>query len=230
MVEIPDKLKEVADEVHAKGEPFPVTVRAFLSWFGVQRRGSYVVKDVRRCLRSVKMITDPSFEVTYLDEEILLRAREDKNAEKTDGAKTADSIAEGGSVADPVPRIGMLDAANRLPLSIDRDSEVVEAQTLMLMNDYSQLPVMQGDRNVDGLISWRSIGAARALARECSHVRQCMDIKVTILGKDTALFDAIQVISDKEVILVSDEQKRICGLVTDLPPKNWTIVHESSPA
>ena len=28
----------------------------------------------------------------------------------------------------------------------------------MLLNDYSQLPVMTGDRTVHGLISWKSIG------------------------------------------------------------------------
>jgi len=84
----------------------------------------------------------------------------------------------------------------------------------MLMNGYSQLPVVQNDRKVDGMISWKSIGEARALNRECDTVRQCMDTSTEVLDSDMSLFDAIKVIAEKEVVLVRGPDKRICGLVT----------------
>jgi CBS domain containing-hemolysin-like protein len=82
------------------------------------------------------------------------------------------------------------------------------------MNDYSQLPVMQGDRNVDGLISWRSIGRARiSEGKACKHVRECME-RAEIVSSDTHLFDAINVIAKKEIVVVRNSENRIAGLVT----------------
>jgi CBS domain containing-hemolysin-like protein len=108
----------------------------------------------------------------------------------------------------------MLKAANTQPLIVSRDAEVTEAITLMLMNDYSQLPVMQGDRNVDGLISWRSIGKTRiGEGKVLKVVRECME-KPEIISSDTHLFDAVNIIAQKEVVLVRNSEGRIAGLVT----------------
>ena len=64
----------------------------------------------------------------------------------------------------------------------------------MQMKDYSQLPVMQGDREVKGVISWKSIGSRYAMAGECAVVRQCLEpARETTL--DTPLLDAISDIS-----------------------------------
>ena len=50
----------------------------------------------------------------------------------------------------------MLEAANRpngVP-TITRDKTVEEATTLMMTHRYSQLPVTQDMRRIDGMISW----------------------------------------------------------------------------
>src|SRR5208283_215868 len=52
--------------------------------------------------------------------------------------------------ADPTYRVGKLAAANRSPVSVKPDGSIAEATTLMLMNDFSQLPVMQSDVSVKG--------------------------------------------------------------------------------
>jgi hypothetical protein len=41
----------------------------------------------------------------------------------------------------------------------------------MLLHDYSQLPVLSGDRTVKGMVSWRSIGKAFAINRNGTEVR-----------------------------------------------------------
>lgn len=169
-------------------------------------------------------MTEPDFELAYIDGLIEIKPSLPEIPVETASAKFADlQIVEeveevslfvsGGSVSDPVSRIGMLEAANTKPISVTRDSEVREATTLMLMNDFSQLPVMQNERDVDGIISWKSIGAARALNRECRYVRDCME-KVEVLNFDTYLFTAVGSIADKEVVLVRNKEKKITGLVT----------------
>ena len=83
----------------------------------------------------------------------------------------------------------------------------------MLYHDYSQLPIMQGERDLRGAVSWRSIGRTLSLRRECASVQDCME-DATVIGSDTSLFAAIPAIVEKEYVFVRDASKRIAGIVT----------------
>lgn len=224
MARIPSQLQQAADQVHQNGKPKMVRVKDLLSWFQAQRRGVLVVREIRSALRRAKLVTVPDFEVAYIDQRIKLKATETVNkraavstevvVEEPTGNDSTYEAVVGGSVPDPAPRIGMLKAANTPPTTVTRDTEVSQAITLMLMNDYSQLPVMQGDRNVDGLISWRSIGRTRiGEGKACKYVRDCME-KPEIVTSDTHLFDAVNIIANKEVVVVRNSENKIAGLVT----------------
>jgi len=84
----------------------------------------------------------------------------------------------------------------------------------MLLNDYSQLPVMTGDRTTHGLISWKSIGRAHVVGTAGPRVADCMDVDVQILPAGMPLLRAVNEIIRHEIILVCDKQRRIIGLVT----------------
>jgi CBS domain-containing protein len=224
MAKIPPQLQQAAEQIHQNGKAKMVRVKDLLSWFEAQRRGVLVVREIRGALKKAKLVTVPDFELAYIDQRIKLKAVEPDNkkavvskevvVEAPTGNDSAYEAVVGGSVPDPAPRIGMLKAANTPPTTVSRDTEISEAITLMLMNDYSQLPVMQGDRNVDGLISWRSIGRARiGEGRSCKYVRDCME-KPEIVSSDTHLFDAISIIAKKEVVVVRNNENKIAGLVT----------------
>ncbi|GAF87394.1 unnamed protein product, partial [marine sediment metagenome] len=117
--------------------------------------------------------------------------------------------------ADPVPRICMLEAANRKPLSVKRDDCIEKAITYMLLHDYSQLPVMQSNRDVKGYISWKTIGRSRiAEGIEIEKVQDCMEEDVEVLRYDTTLFDSMQRLLEKEFILVKQADGIIHGPVT----------------
>jgi CBS domain-containing protein len=58
---------------------------------------------------------------------------------------------------DPTFRIGSLPAANKSLISINVEDSVATAVTLMLQHDFSQLPVMQGEREVKGVVTWKSV-------------------------------------------------------------------------
>jgi CBS domain-containing protein len=224
MARVPKQLQQAADQVHENGKTKSVRVRDLLSWFDAQRRGILVVREIRSALKKARLITDPDFEVAYIDQRIKLKAlaTADKRppTSKADVAKESAAaagpaeLAVQGAVPDPAPRIGMLKAANTPPLSVTRDAEVSQAVALMLMHNYSQLPVMQGERNVFGMISWRSIGKARVRDRkDCRYVRDCME-NVEVVSSDTHLFEAVSLIADKEVVLVRNSENKIAGLVT----------------
>lgn len=222
MARIPSQLQDIAADVHG-GRRRSKTVRELLSWFGAQRRGVIVVREIRIALHRVRLTTTPKFEVAYIDEKVKFEPIEPspplvfkkiQGDLKAAGTEAPQSPVVGGSVSDPSPRIGMLKAANTAPLSVNRDTELTEAISKMLMHDYSHLPVMQSDRAVNGLISWKSIGRARVKnGNLCKHVRDCME-EAEVISSDMHLFDAIKRIADKEVVLVRNSENRIVGLVT----------------
>jgi predicted transcriptional regulator len=84
----------------------------------------------------------------------------------------------------------------------------------MLLHDYSQLPVLTGDRTVKGMVSWRSIGKAFAINRGGSEVREFIEPGPKIRELSTPLLDDVADVIRYEVILVRDQSKRIVGLVT----------------
>jgi CBS domain containing-hemolysin-like protein len=84
----------------------------------------------------------------------------------------------------------------------------------MLMHDFSQLPVTQNDREVDGMISWRSIITAQVGDSKPSVVRDCLDRKVSIVKYDDPLFYAVKTVMDQGVVLVRGQDGKVTGLVT----------------
>ncbi len=83
----------------------------------------------------------------------------------------------------------------------------------MLCHDYSQLPVMQSDRDVKGLFSWKSYGSRVASGTSCTLVREAMDAPAVITSRDT-LFKAVNLIAEHDCVLVQATDKTICGIVT----------------
>lgn len=221
-INIPPPLKAVAEDLRNGGQPQRYTVRNFLKWFGAQRRGYYVVKDIRAALRKLQLTTDPDFESAWIDEPIAIIDRKGTPAGGIQAVTTpivgnAPASPAGDGVLtvanDPAYRIGKLDAANRTPISVQRTAPLMEAITLMLAHDYSQLPVMQGLRDVKGMISWRSIGKTLHFGIRVDSVGDCMEPHYEI-SSEASLFAAIPTIVQHEYVLVRDREKRITGIVT----------------
>ena len=189
-------------EKGAAPETEKLTVREFLGKFGYVKRGSWIIGQIRNTLETSNLRTQPDFEYAYIDSEISIRINTD----------VADARSEEES-ADPTHLIDTLPAANKKPVSVKPEEAISAATTRMQFHDYSQLPVMTSEREVRGMISWKSIGANLSLGRPCEYVRQCMD-RAVLIPKSTPLFDAIGTIALHEYVLVQDTNKVITGIVT----------------
>jgi len=116
--------------------------------------------------------------------------------------------------ADPTFRIGSLPAANKNLTTVGQDDTLKKAVTMMLQSDYSQLPIMHGEREVKGMISWKSIASRYAIGGECCKVQHCREDAQVVDGNGT-LFDAIPTIVKHGYVLVRNPQDRkITGIVT----------------
>ena len=171
-----EKLENISNQLKNGVAPPREYVRSFLRWFGAERRGYRIVQYIRRVLKEYGIVTTPDFEYAYIDASIGFQ----RASEVTDSARSRIST-----------RIGRLESANKAPVSVKPDSTVQQAITLMMTNDFSQLPVMTSIHDVKGIVSWKSIGSRLALKRACSFVREYME-PAHIVSIEDSLFSAIQ--------------------------------------
>ena len=205
-----ERLKTLSErmrkEVDGGAAPNPeeLTVRVFLSWFGYARRGRNNVSQIRHILAEFDLRTIPDFEFTWIDGTISIELDPD----------AVEGITAAEEQIDPTVRIGAIEAANRKPTTVDLNSPLSVATTLMQTNDFSQLPVMQGEREVKGIITWKSIGTKLSLGHECELVRDCMNPIAPEVQIEAPLFSAIGDISQHGYILVRGHDRVITGILT----------------
>jgi CBS domain-containing protein len=221
-----DRIADIAKQLAGGGTVQPVTVREFLQWFDAQRRGYWIVSNIRDALDKHKLRTEPDFESEYIDSPISFVLVPDKKKGKATEPKAVElaaTVAASASMvatlttsttyADPTYRISKLGAANNAPLSVTPDATLAEAATKMLTHGYSQLPVMTNAREVKGVISWSSIGARLALGKPGTVARELMDQSQEIRA-DASIFQAIPIIVQHQYVLVRGADNRISGIVT----------------
>lgn len=202
--ELLNKIKEADKEEGVKISP-----RQLLHSFGFEKRTKYNVIRIKHFFQKHDLITSPDFLSVYMDTQVALKKRSkiSKKAEKSELENEVNQY-------DPVSRVRLLPSANRKPVKVNLDCTLQEATTLMLMYDYSQLPVMSSDYKVEGLITWETIGNNLIHGGEKTLVRHFMKKDVTEITHEMSIFDAVKIIINKEVVLVRNEKNHICGLVT----------------
>jgi predicted transcriptional regulator len=223
---IPSELRELAQKV-AQGERPRVMVRNLLRWFFASYRTRSKVREIETALATLGLETEPHFDWTYLDGLVTVQPSREGGAKGTGSATPVelqvsreDSLHQSDSVAvstviyvDSTHRIGRLAVANRPPVSIVPDATIKQAVTLMLKDDFSQLPVMTSEREVKGLFGWKSLGSRVSQGQVCNVVRDAMDEHCEV-SADASLFRAIALIQEHDCILVRDAAKKITGIMT----------------
>lgn len=202
--ELLDKIKE-----SDTNDGFKISPRNLLYCFGFEKRTKYNVIRIKQFFQKYDLITSPDFLSVYMDTQVSIR-KKPKISKKTELTEIENEIND----YDPISRVRLLPSANRKPVRVHLDCSLQEATTLMLLHDYSQLPVMSSDYKVDGLITWETIGNNLIHGGDKTLVRHFMKRDVTEIPNEMSIFDAVKIIIDKEVVLVRNEENCICGLVT----------------
>jgi predicted transcriptional regulator len=108
--------------------------------------------------------------------------------------------------------IGNLPSASRKVCSVAPGATFEEAITLMLTNDYSQLGVMTGPRDLKGAVSWKSIARARnanPAARLSAAITRPSEVPYT-----ADLISSLPVIQNYEFVFVRGADSSVTGIVT----------------
>jgi CBS domain-containing protein len=149
-------LAKISDGVKSGEIQPPVTTREFLSWFGAQRRGYAIVRQIRRELERYNLFTTPDFESNYIDaplhvipvvriEELALKPNETIEVTTPEATESRADISGANSdwvQRDPTYRLSKLAPANQAIISVRPDSTLAEVVGLLLLKNFSQLPVI----------------------------------------------------------------------------------------
>lgn len=216
-----DRLKKIASELRKGIDAPSLSTREFLSWFDAERRGSYIVWRIREELEDAGIFTVPDFESTYLDGDITFELDEcdeigslaANSLASIKPAEVDEANAKMSAAEDPTFRLSKLAAANQGVVSCNPDATIAEAVTIMLQNDFSQLPVMSTEREIKGVISWASIGSRMALSEIKEKAKDYLQ-KHHEVRKTDSIFDAIDLIVKHDYVIVRDERNLVSGIIT----------------
>ena len=196
-------------------KPRAISPKFILEQLGYERRSWRVVETFNSMLEKYELCTDIDFGSVYFYSDFEIRPKKKVFANN--------DLEINIKKFDPTPRLSILKAANISNIknddsvigliSVNRENTLAEATTLMIRHSFSQLPILSGKNNVDGIISWKSIGRTLALGIECKKVADCKE-EVIILKLEEPLFKAVKIILEKEVVLVKEKDNSICGIVT----------------
>lgn len=196
---IRDDFKEIVKEIQENSKEFIVSTRDFLGYFHCEKRTKGNKARIDKFLEDNHLETNPDYTNSWIDGDILLKHK---------------AKAKSKSKSDPIQRISILPSANKPPITISRDAKLSDAITLMMMHNYSQLPVMSNPRSVAGFITWETIGYGITNGNDSQEVKDFLDFNVTILDLDTPLLKAINTVINKEFVLVQKKDKTLTGIVT----------------
>ena len=196
-----DFLAEATEAAEA-GTPREVTVRELIAHWGAKGRGSRFVARVREDLQRSGLTVEPDFRQVALDAPVKLVQRT--------GEAPSDPLAE--VVPDFGLTVGTLPSAAAGVERVALDGTLAQAQTRMLLNDYSQLAVMSGERSLKGAVTWQSI--AEALMRSPKASLPDAVTAVQPVRYDDDLLRLVPAIVEKSFVFVEDRTGRVTGIVT----------------
>jgi len=114
---------------------------------------------------------------------------------------------------DAIIRVSSIRSANRGVASVLLTDRISEATTVMGFEGYSQLAIMQGKREVRGMITWESIAMRSMRPPEPKTVADCR-IDAHVIDSDASLFDAFPTIEKFGYVLARSKERTITGIVT----------------
>lgn len=193
-------IHQLAEEIKKDKKPRKITPRELFNAFDFERRTPRNCYWVDKFLNDNALMVNPHYKDVWIDETISLEHK---------------PIAQTEMPVDPIRRINTLDSANTIPVYVNNDDLLLSATTLMQCNDYSQLPVVNGNvRKLMGFISWESIMRARINGVTSDFVKDYVDPNVAILSNDTPLIQAIEVVQKNDFAVVLAKDHSLYGIVT----------------
>ncbi|MDN5478656.1 MAG: CBS domain-containing protein, partial [Chryseobacterium sp.] len=98
-------------------------------------------------------------------------------------------------------------------ISCSIDDTIEKAKSLMLLNDFSQIPVLDDKGKILGAVSWKSIGKNEAFGERDNKINNYIE-ESAIVKENGDFLNYIKLIAKKDYILVTDLFENLVGIIT----------------
>jgi predicted transcriptional regulator len=220
-----DEFLQSARQAAESGSPRRMSVRELIGIWGARGRDFGINEQVAADLGNHGMATEPDFRAVTLDDTVAVvltthMADDHTSTSPADDVSTVVAtpsqlnvaVGEEQGALDHGLTIGNLPSASREVCSVAPDATLDEAITLMLTEDFSQLAVMTGPRELKGAVSWKSIAKARNANPGATLSAAMVNADAVLYTAD--LIDMLPTIQQQEFVFVRGADRSITGIVT----------------
>lgn len=180
-------------------QPQAVSVRKFLALWGYKKRGAHVLRLIDRELSRRGLVTSPDIALADYYGQIEVLYEQDLLGHQEDG------------IGWPVSSVLNLDQEL---VFVGPNESLSTVETLMIMNDFSQIPVMnKSRRDLYGSVTWQSIARWQG-DRTQATARQVMDKDRQTARSSDSLMLHINRIIDNECLYIHDPTGMFVGVLT----------------
>jgi CBS domain-containing protein len=210
-----ERLREARKRADS-GEPEEISVRELLTLWGVTGRGDQISR-IEADLENHGLTTSPNFRKVTLDATVrLLTAGGEPEDVVTSEEGSAAALADEDGAEDQTVglTVGNLASALGGVTWVSPNASFEEAITKMLLNDFSQLAVLSGPRDLRGAVTWQTIAHARhvkAGAKLCDAIDENL---AEVVRYDKELIDILPILQRVGFVFVRDLERKIAGIVT----------------
>lgn len=180
-------------------QPRTVSVKKFLALWGYKKRGAHILRVINRELSRRGLVTSPDIALAdyYGDIEILYQQDLSGRPEVEIGWPVS-------SVLDP----------ERELVVVGPDESLSRVETLMIINDFSQIPVMNKNRReLHGSVTWQSIARWQG-DKSGATARHVMDKERPTARSSDSLLMHINRIIENEFLYIQDPTGLYVGVLT----------------
>lgn len=200
-------------ELRERPDLVQLSIRKLLERWGHKRRGYWIVSKIEQDLDDVSLTTEPSFTQGWIDTTVTLLPKRLIPVAGSEPVEGIESVADGEAEPGEVTLlVSSLRSAGNGICSVVPDASIVEAQTLMMKNDFSQLAVVSGPRSLRGALTWESIAQA-SLHSARPSVMECV-VPAEVVRFEDDLMHHIPRIVDAGYVFVQGRDQSIEGIVT----------------
>ncbi|WP_405612676.1 HPP family protein [Streptomyces sp. NBC_00076] len=196
-----------------KGRRIPLV--ELLTCFNTRFRNDQAILHIERILKDAGLSTVPYFATCGSQSEILIVARESAATESASADE--DQEDEAGLLPGALPqhplRIGDLPCAHAGLASVTPADDLTQATYMMHTHNYSQVPVLEGQYTVVGVVTWRSVAKVHAMGEEAALANAIVEDPPVVHAHDD-FFSVLPTICQHGYVLVRANSGQISGIVT----------------
>src|SRR5438552_10037394 len=104
--------------------------------------------------------------------------------------------------------VGCLPSASKMPQSVMPGNPIEKAITIMLLNDFSQLPVMENG-HAKGIIRWPSVIKGLFDSKQKGTASDWAT-EARTMHRDRSIYDAFEEVLSYEYVLVTADHMKVC--------------------